>query len=361
MTLPPRLRLATALVLPLLALPPARSSTLGAQDDAAPEISELEKNVPPVRIPPAVVSQVAPEYPAEMRRSGIKGAVLVEFVVDVHGGVQNPVVVNSNGPEFEDPAIEAVSRWKFKAATVGGRPVNTHLRVPIVFQMPGQADYGEDSYKIEKKSGSARSPTPRTIRVPVYPYELRRDGVTGHAKAIVTVDETGRVVKIALSESSRPEFASALIAALEGFAFNPAIKGGKPVPAAVIYSQTFDDSDLEDPAAGDLLDLEKKRPQSIHNLGDLDAFPRPVSRRPPIFPNALAGTVTSGSATVLFLIDSDGHARLPRVVEASDPAFGYAAVEAVSSWIFDPPTFHGHAVVARAEIPILFKFESPDK
>jgi len=275
--------------------------------------------------------------------------------------VRNPVVATSTGPEFEDPAIQAVSRWKFKPATVNGKPVNTRLRVPIAFQMAISPNQGQDAYKIERKSGAARPPAVRTQRVPVYPYELRRNGVTGHAKAVVTVDAAGSVAKIEITESTRPEFGQALAAALDGFAFNPAIKDGKAVPTAVIYDHTFDDAQLEDPVGRDLLDLEKTHPQSIHNLEALDAIPRPVSQRRPLFPRALAGNTATGSATVRFLIDGDGHAQLPRVVEATDPAFGYAAVEAVASWIFDPPTFQGHAVVTSAEIPIHFTLKLADK
>jgi TonB family protein len=294
-----------------------------------------------------------------MRWSGINGNVLVGFVVDVHGNVQDPVVLTSNNPGFEDAAIRAVSQWKFKPATVNGKPVNTSLRVPIVFRMGDLPGPARDEYDITRKSGKAAPPILRTVRVPVYPYELRRDGVTGRVKAVMTVDTAGKVAKIEITESTRPEFSQALIAALEGFMYSPALKDGVPVASGVIYEQTFDDADLADPASVDLLALEKLHPDSIRRLTDLDAIPKPVSRRAPLFPRSIPAGVTAGDATVEFLIDSDGHARLPRVISASDPAFGYAAVEAVASWIFDPPTLHGHEAVARAEIPFKFKLRRP--
>jgi TonB family protein len=64
--------------------------------------------------------------------------------------------------------------------------------------------------------------------------------------------------------------------------------------------------------------------------------------------------VTSGETLIEFLIDEEGRARLPRIVSASDEAFGYAAVQAVSSWRFEPPTRGGRAVVVRVQIPITF-------
>jgi outer membrane biosynthesis protein TonB len=133
------------------------------------------------------------------------------------------------------------------------------------------------------------------------------------------------------------------------------------VRAILLYEQSFDDANLDDPASVELLDLERNHPAAIHSFKDLDAIPHPLSRRRPIFPRSLPASVTHGAATVVFLIDTDGHARLPRVLAASDPAFGYAATQAVASWIFDPPTIQSHAVVARAQIPIAFAVAPPAK
>jgi TonB family protein len=59
------------------------------------------------------------------------------------------------------------------------------------------------------------------------------------------------------------------------------------------------------------------------------------------------------------LVDEEGRARLPRVVSATDPAFGYAAVQAVSTWWFEPPRAAGKTVVARAQIPFRFGPKAP--
>jgi TonB family protein len=310
--------------------------------------------VPSTQIVP--LFQPLPAYPFEMRASGIKGAVAVDFVVDVNGHVQNPVVYNSNNPHFEDAALAAVSKWKFKPATRNGQPVNAAARVTVAFALD---DGGTDQYQIKREEGKGALPLIRTVRLPVYPYELRRDGVEGKAKGRVIVDPRGNVVQIEILESSRPEFGLALAAALDGMAFLPGVKDGVPQFSSIMDEQTFDDAHPEDPAAERLLRLERKHPELIYGAKALDTPLRAVSRRQPIFPFALRGRVAEGSADVLFLIDTDGHARLARVAAATDPAFGYAAVEAVSSWIFDVPTVHGKAVVARAVVPIRFLPSAP--
>jgi RNA polymerase sigma factor (sigma-70 family) len=82
---------------------------------------------------PTPRSQARPVYPAEMRSAGAAGEVVVDFVVDVNGDVQNAFALRSSQREFETAAVEAVSKWKFQPGQKGGRTVATHLQVPIVF------------------------------------------------------------------------------------------------------------------------------------------------------------------------------------------------------------------------------------
>lgn len=79
--------------------------------------------------------QAKPQYPFEMRRAGITGEVLVAFIVDSNGDVQQAYAVRSSQREFEQAAINAVSKWKFKPGRKGGRAVNTKMNVPIVFSI----------------------------------------------------------------------------------------------------------------------------------------------------------------------------------------------------------------------------------
>ena len=66
-----------------------------------------------------------------------------------------------------------------------------------------------------------------------------------------------------------------------------------------------------------------------------------------------------GEAQVEFLVDEQGHAHLPRIAGASDPAFGYAAVQAVSQWLFEPPKAGGKAAVVRVVEPFEFDATPP--
>lgn len=79
--------------------------------------------------------RVAPQYPFEMRRAGVAGNVTVDFIVDSTGSVQNAFAASSSQREFESAAVAAVMKWKFKPGRKGGRNVNTHMQVPIVFTL----------------------------------------------------------------------------------------------------------------------------------------------------------------------------------------------------------------------------------
>ena len=82
---------------------------------------------------PVAVFQARPVFPAELRKAGTDGAVIVEFVVDQNGDVCEPSAVKWTEEAFAKSAVAAVKQWKFKAGEKSGLPVNTRLAVPVRF------------------------------------------------------------------------------------------------------------------------------------------------------------------------------------------------------------------------------------
>jgi TonB family protein len=318
-------------------------------------------------VPPKAIFQAPPLYPYAMARFGIRGAVTIDFVVDEQGRVQNAAIFQSDNPAFEEPALKALRQWKFQPGTIDGRPANMKMKVPIIFVLEGATDGGEAAFLLEEKGNQAKRPpelrydTPPKIRgvlIPVYPYSLRRDGERGKARVTIAIDLRGRVGAVKILEAERPEFGRALVAAVEGFVFDPAYRDGKPVPQLVNFEQFFSPSELPDKSGDDLLWLEKKHPERIVAASALDARPKPVSQRAPVFPVSVAADVTTGEAVIEVLVDEDGHARLPRIVSATDEAFGYAAMQAAAAWWFEPPLVGGKPVVVRVRLPFRFGLKS---
>jgi TonB family protein len=86
---------------------------------------------------PIATSQVAPVYPPEQKQLGISATVVVEFIVNKRGRVQNAFVIRSSHAAFESNALAAVARWRFEAGERGGARVNTRMRQLFTFNLSG--------------------------------------------------------------------------------------------------------------------------------------------------------------------------------------------------------------------------------
>jgi TonB family protein len=194
------------------------------------------------------------------------------------------------------------------------------------------------------------------IMDPVYPYPLLREGTKGKAKVAILIDEKGEVQEVRVLEATDSAFGDALIAAVCTYRFTPALKDGRETSSILAREQIFEPNGYEDfPSAQDLtmLRLETRKPEAIVGPSKLDSPLKPISQRTATYPLNIA--LGEGKATVEVLIDEDGFVRLPRVVEASETAFGYSAVQAAAAWRFEPAKVGGKPVVVRARVPFIFK------
>jgi TonB family protein len=330
--------------------------------------------IPPVagnQKPPRVIKQITPEYPYAMRQSGLVAEVTLSFLVNVKGGVTNPVVIQSNNPVFDQPAIAALLQWKFEPGTIDGQPMNTPMTVPIIFSFNGEP--GTEAVSVTRSSRRQQAkipeelrydvaPNPRNYSLPVYPYSWLREGKTGKAIVLFQIGPQGRVTALKIAEAAQPEFGLALAAAAETYEFDPGLKGGHPVSTVLKTEKEFTTSRSDNLVVAEdlaLLRREKKKPETIVEADRLDAPLKPLSRKAPVFPVAPPAEVDHGEAVIELLVDESGRARLPRIISATDLAFGYAAAQAVAQWLFEAPKCGGKATVARLRVPFEFKREPP--
>jgi TonB family protein len=321
---------------------------------------------------PHAIYQAPPVYPLAMKRAGLRGDVRVRFVLDKEGRVRDPFVISSTNPGFNQSAIDAVLKWRFEPGVRYGVPVDTRMEVPIIFKLDDMPDGGQEVYSVSDDHGDQSKlppelrydipPKPANVVRAVYPFELLRDGVDGTADVRFLVSPSGEVAQATVVKATRPEFGQALLAMIDAWKFQPATKEGKPTLTVLDISQEFSDNGGDVPVsdeASNLLYKLKKGKLDLCPIKDLDARPQLLSRLPPAFPSALIGKVAEGKAVVEFFIDHDGNVQLPRVVSATDPAFGYAAVQGVAAWKFAPLTSHGKPVIVRAQVPIDFTTPKP--
>ena len=82
--------------------------------------------------------QPNPKYPLALKRAGITGNAIVQFIVDTSGDVRDAVVIRSTHREFETPAIEAIMKSKFRPGKKGNAVVNARLEQPVEFTLSAE-------------------------------------------------------------------------------------------------------------------------------------------------------------------------------------------------------------------------------
>lgn len=79
------------------------------------------------------VRTVAPQYPDDLKREGVSGLVVVRCEIDRAGNVIATEVQKSTNPSFDEPAVAALKKWKFKPAKQDGVPVAMTVSIPVKF------------------------------------------------------------------------------------------------------------------------------------------------------------------------------------------------------------------------------------
>lgn len=84
---------------------------------------------------------------------------------------------------------------------------------------------------------------------------------------------------------------------------------------------------------------------SYFSQGQVDQIPKVFYQAQPSFPSALRRAGIRGSATIGFLVDQNGHPQQLQIKQASDAAFGDAAIDSIKHWHFHPALKDGKPVV----------------
>jgi protein TonB len=80
--------------------------------------------------------EVAPVYPREAERQGIKGWVDVEFTIAPDGTTRDVIVRNSQPLRtFDQSAVDAVKRWRFEPVKRDGAAVAQRAAMRIRFEL----------------------------------------------------------------------------------------------------------------------------------------------------------------------------------------------------------------------------------
>ncbi len=206
---------------------------------------------------------------------------------------------------------------------------------------------------------------------PVYPFDALLKEKAGKVTLECLVDGESKLISTEVKESSGPEFTGAAIAYAEAVDFT--MGGGLKSPGKemriltqeLVFDVGLCDRPIKQPScpsksAMEILEKLRTDPtgKQFARVKHLDGALVPLKQKAPVFPKALQDKAGAGEAVVDFYIDQQGFAVLPRIVSASDPAFGYAACQSIDTWSFQPPLREGKPTVVKVRIPVNFRLKA---
>lgn len=122
-----------------------RQKPSAASDEGEEEAADVEDEIfvaveeSPELIGGMAALREAVEYPKIARKAGVEGRVIVQFVVDKDGNVQDPEVIRSVHSLLDKAAIKAVKQQKFKPGKQRDRPVKVQMSLPVSFKLKGKS------------------------------------------------------------------------------------------------------------------------------------------------------------------------------------------------------------------------------
>lgn len=113
-----------------LELPPAPAEEEEEEEDFFVAVEQM-----PELIGGLAALQKNIKYPEMARRAGIEGRVIVQFIVNEDGSIEDPRVIRGIGGGCDEEALRAVAKAKFNPGRQRGEPVRVQYSLPVIFQL----------------------------------------------------------------------------------------------------------------------------------------------------------------------------------------------------------------------------------
>ena len=106
----------------------------GNEEEEEQEVFMVVENQPEL-IGGMKALQQSVEYPEFAKKAGIEGRVIVQFVVNEQGNVQDPKVTRGVHKLLNKEAVKAVKQQEFKPGKQRGEAVKVQMSLPVTFQL----------------------------------------------------------------------------------------------------------------------------------------------------------------------------------------------------------------------------------
>jgi TonB family protein len=191
------------------------------------------------------------EFPTQLLHRGVTtGEVHVMVKIGPDARLIDALVTAYTHKPFADATLAALPRSTFRPLQVDGQPVTTLTELVVRFEASGMLiveRFGGDSTNLQPgkfayqpcEPGRLDRPlAPITAQSPVYPTELRQQGVSGSVVLEYYIDESGRVRMPRVSSAANDILAGLSLLAVEQWQFQPPSSQHQPVLVRV--RQKFD-------------------------------------------------------------------------------------------------------------------------
>ena len=197
-------------------------------------------------------------YPAECQKEGIQGRVIVSFVVNTDGSIEEIKTMRSPDPALSKEAERVVGMMpKWKPAMMQGKAVRSRFSLPIMFRLKADEPQKPDSVKTDlaandvPQNAPADSDDERVYEVVEtnaqfpggekecykwlaqnmrYPAKAQEYGIQGRVIVSFVVNRDGSIVDVKITRSPDPSLskeAERLVKSMPKW--KPAMQGGKTV------------------------------------------------------------------------------------------------------------------------------------
>lgn len=197
-----------------------------------------------------LIHRVEPDYPADVKASGISGQLFIRFVIGEQGtpkGVlplSDPAVPSTDNPQIINAALAAVRQWRFKPYLLNGKAIEVETNAVLRFDFSGQNVSSlapNDPHKPPKKLRASPAVVEGLLIkkvAPLYPQEAKKKHLQGDVVLGYTIDRAGHVINLHVLTGD-PLFAQAALDAVKQWVYEPYLLNGEAVEVETVAKISF--------------------------------------------------------------------------------------------------------------------------
>jgi TonB family protein len=299
---------------------------------------------------------------------------MLSVVVRSDGTLRDIHVLKSVGYGMDERAIETVQKWRFRAGSKNGIPVDVRIQLGVGFRLAAEANtWGGGPLAFDL----ARDIRPPVLKSGTMPKAVRE---TGDETVVLQfrVGRDGKVGEISPLQGRNSASLPALVDSLSKWEFQPASKGSEslPVTGKVLLIKGEDQFRYNVSSAFRDTGTLPSKEQKPSDLGSLDtstanseqivtvipklslerdeAQKQLVHRVPAQYPAKAKLAGIQGTVLLAVTIGVDGRVKDLREI-SGPPELISAATDAVKQWRYRPTVFRGRTWEVSTEVEIQFR------